>query len=320
MKRVRRLTLLIGCLVLVQPACAEDYPVKPVRYIVAFPAGGNSDLIARLVGQKLSESLGRPFVADNRGGAGGIIAEELTARSAPDGYTLVLVSITHILTPILNKNLHYDPMRDLTPVSLVTSAPNILVIHRSLGVQTVPELIALARAKPGALTYASSYGSSLHIAGELFKSMAGVDIVSISYKSGALAVPDLETGRVHMAFSAITTALAMLKSGRMRGLAVTSARRMTILPELPAMSEFVPGYESTGWHGILAPAGTPRAIVDRLGHEIATIMRMPDVRSKLTALGLEPVGSTPEEFARFRKTESAKLVQLAAKAGIKAEN
>ncbi|HEV2009371.1 MAG TPA: tripartite tricarboxylate transporter substrate-binding protein, partial [Burkholderiales bacterium] len=272
-----------------------------------------------IVGQKLTDSLGRPFVIDNRGGAGGVIAEELAARSTPDGYTLLHVSIAHVVGSILNKKLAYDPMRDLTPVSLVVSVPNVLVVHKSLNVQSVPELIALAKAKPGQLNYASSHTTSLHLAGELFKAMAGVDILNVNYKSGGLAIPDLEAGRVQMAFSVITTALSALKGGRVRALAVTSARRSLVLPELPAIAEFIPGYELTGWHGILAPAGTPRAVVSKLGEEVAKIMRMPDVRTKLVGMGADPVGSTPDEFANFRRAEVAKVSTLVAKAGMKAE-
>lgn len=302
------------------PAHADDYPAKPVRFIVAFPAGGNSDLVARLVGQKLTDVLGRPFVIDNRGGAGGVIAEEIVSRAAADGYTILLVSIAHIVNASLNKKLPYDSIRDFVPVSLVVSAPNVLVVHNSLGVQSVPELIALAKAKPGQLNYAASHGTSLHLAGELFKVMARVDIVNINYKSGGLAVPDLEAGRVQMAFSVFSTALSLVKSGRIRALAITSAKRSLVMPELPAVAEFVPGFELTGWHGILAPAGTSRAIVSRLGDEIAKIMHMPDVRNKFIAMGADPVGSTPEEFAAFRKTELAKVTKLVSIAGIKADD
>ncbi|MGZ9077345.1 MAG: tripartite tricarboxylate transporter substrate binding protein [Burkholderiales bacterium] len=290
-----------------------------MRFVVAFPPGGNADLVARLVGQKLSEALGRTFVIDNRGGAGGVIAEEVTSRSAGDGYTILLVSLAHVVNPTLNKKLAYDPLRDLIPVSLVASVPNVLVVHRSLPAQSVPELIALAKSKPGALNYASSHATSLHMAGELFKAMAGVDIVNVNYKSGGLAVPDLESGRVEMAFSVMTTAVQMLKNGRVRALGVTSAKRSLVLPDLPAIAEFVPGYELTGWQAILAPAGTPPAIVNTLSGEIAKIMRAPDVRARLVSLGADPIGSTAEEFTAFRKTEFAKITRLAAKAGLKPE-
>ena len=306
-------------LVAAAASAADAYPTKPVRFIVAFPAGGNADLIARLVGQKLTESFGRAFVIDNRGGAGGVIAEEATARSAPDGYTVLLISLAHVVSPQLNKKLGYDPMKDLAPVSLLVSVPNVLVVNKAVSAQSVPDLIKLAKATPGQLNYASSHGTSLHIAGELFKSMAGVDIVNVNYKSGGLALPDLEAGRVQMAFSVITTAMSLLKTGRVRALAVTSAKRSQIMPELPAVAEFVPGYELTGWQGMLAPAGTARSIVARLGEEIGKIMRMPDVRAKLIGMGAEPIGSTPEAFSSFRKAEFSKLSTLVAKAGIKPE-
>ncbi len=319
MNLLRWLAVLAGSFMAVSFACADGYPAKPVRFVVAFPPGGNADLVARLVGQKLNEVLGVPFVIDNRGGAAGIMAEELVSRSAADGYTILLVSLAHVVNAGLNRNLSYDAMKVLAPVSLVVSVPNVIVVHNSVGVQSVPELIALAKSRPGQLNYASSHGTSLHLAGELFKTMAGVDIVNINYKSGGLAVPDLEAGRVQLAFSVITTAMSLIRSGRTRALAVTSAKRSAVLPELPAVAEFVPGYELTGWQGVLAPAATPAVIVSRLGAEIAKIMRMPDVRTRLIGMGADPVGSTPEEFAAFRKTEFIRLSKVVLKAGIKAE-
>jgi tripartite-type tricarboxylate transporter receptor subunit TctC len=301
------------------PAPAASYPEKPVRFIVAFPAGGNADLVARVIAQGLSSAFGRNFVIDNRGGAGGVVAEETTARAAPDGYTILEVSVTHVVNPSLHRKLNYDPMKELTPVSVVAAVPNVLVVHNSVGVKSVSELIALAKAKPAQLNYASSQGTSLHICGELFKAMAGVDIVNVNYRSGGLAVPDLEAGRVQMAFSSISTALSMAKMGRTRALAVTSAKRSLVAPELPAVAEFVPGYEMTGWQGILVPTGTPQPIVNRLSQEIARLVRQPEVQQRLVTMGADPVGSTPEEFARFRKAEFVKLSKLMSRAGIKSE-
>jgi tripartite-type tricarboxylate transporter receptor subunit TctC len=301
-------------------AChAAAWPDKPVRFIVAFPAGGNADIIGRLVSQGLTTALGRNFIIDNRGGAGGVIAEEIAAKSAPDGYTILLVSITHVVNPSLHKKLPYDPQKDFTPVSLVASVPNVLVVNASVNVKSVPELIALAKAKPGQLNYASSQGTSLYICGELFKSMAGVDITSVNYRSGGLAVPDLESGRVQMAFSSISTALAMMKTGKIRALAVTSARRSEVAPDLPAIAEFVPGYQMTGWLGILVPAATPSAIIFHLSQEIVKVVRQTETRQRLLAIGADPVGSSPEEFARFRQAEFKKLSDLMAGAGIKPE-
>jgi len=319
MPNAQRTALAATCLGVGLACHAAAWPDKPVRVIVAFPAGGNADLIGRLVSQGLTTSLGRNFIIDNRGGAGGVVAEEITAKSAPDGYTMLLVSITHVVNPGLHKKLAFDPQKDFTPVSLVASVPNVLVVHASVNVKSVPELIALAKAKPGQLNYASSQGTSLHICGELFKTMAGVDITNVNYRSGGLAVPDLESGRVQMAFSSISTALAMMKTGRIRALAVTSAQRSQVAPDLPAIAEFVPGYQMTGWLGILVPAGTPSAIVNRLSQEIAKTVRESGIQQRLLAIGADPVGSSPEEFARFRQAEFKKLSELMAGAGIKPE-
>jgi tripartite-type tricarboxylate transporter receptor subunit TctC len=297
-------------------AHADTYPARPVRFIVAFPPGGNVDLMGRLAAQKLSEGLGRPFVVDNRGGAGGMIAEEIVARAAPDGYTLLMVSLAHTVTPALNKRLTYDPARDLAPVSLLVAVPNVLVVHASVKAHSVPELIRLAKARPGELSYASSHATTLHLAGELFKTMTGTDILNVNYKSGGLAVPDLESGRVHMAFSVVTTALNMMKAGRVRALGVTSARRSAALPDLPAIAEFVPGFEITGWQGVLAPAGTPSTIVAKVSAELARAIRSPEVKARLGAIGADVIGSTPEEFAAFRKAEFVRMSTLVAKAGI----
>ena len=319
LSNAHRAALAAACFCCALACHAAAWPDKPVRFIVAFPAGGNADLIGRLVSQGLTTAFGRNFIIDNRGGAGGVIAEEITAKSAPDGYTMLLVSITHVVNPNLHKKLPYNPQNDFTPVSLVASVPNVLVVNASVNVKTVPELIALAKARPGQLNYASSQGTSLHICGELFKAMAGVDIGNINYRSGGLAVPDLESGRVQMAFSSISTALAMMKTGKIRALAVTSAKRSEVAPDLPAIAEFVPGYEMTGWLGILVPAGTPPAIVNRLSQEIAKIVLQSETRQRLIAIGADPVGSSPEEFAGFRRAEFKKLSDLMAGAGIKPE-
>ena len=292
------------------PAHGNAYPEKPVRFIVAYPAGGSADLIARVIGQKLTDALQQPFVIDNRGGAGGLIGEELAVKSAPDGHTLLLVSISHVVNPQLNTKLAHNPMRDLAPVSLLVSVPNVLVVLHSLPVKSVPELITLAKTKPGQLNYATSLGTSLHLAGELFKAMAGVDIIAVNFKGGGLAAADLQAGRVQMSFSVFQTAVSLVKTGRLNALGITSAKRSQLLPEVPAIAEFLPGYELTGWLGMVAPAGTPSAIVNKLSGEIAAILRAPDAQSRMLALGADPIGSTPEQFARFRKTEFAKISKL----------
>jgi tripartite-type tricarboxylate transporter receptor subunit TctC len=319
--RSARISLLIASLFgFTAPAAnAADYPTKPVRFVVAFPPGGNADLIARIASQGLTNALGRTFVIDNRGGAGGVVGEEIAARAAPDGYTILLVSLAHVINPSLHKKLSYDPLKELDTVSVVASIPNVLVVNNSVNAKTVPELISLLRAKPGQFSYASSQGTSLHICGELFKAMTGTTIVNVNYRGGGLAVPDLEAGRVNMSFSVMSTALSMMKSGKIRTLAVTSAKRSPIVPELPALAEFVPGYEMTGWQGILVPAGTPAPIVNRLSQAIATYVRQPETQQRLAAMGADSVGSSPDEFRRFRQTEFKKLSALMAQAGIKAE-
>ncbi|OGA40589.1 MAG: hypothetical protein A3G24_19325 [Betaproteobacteria bacterium RIFCSPLOWO2_12_FULL_62_13] len=305
-------------LLFLSTARGADYPQKPVRFIVPYPAGGNADLIARLVAQKLTESLEQTFVADNRGGAGGTIGEAIGARSAPDGYTILLVSTGHVLNPAMQKKLPYDPFKDFVPVSRLTSVASVLVVHNSVNAKSVPELIALAKSRPGELNSIFSMGTTLHVAIELFKAMTGVDIVNVNYRSGAVALPDLEAGRVQMSFPVLTTAMSLLKGKRVRALAVTSAKRSPVMPDLPAIAEFLPGYDVIGWQGVVAPAGTPEAVINTLSSEIAKAMQSPDVRKRLAAMGAEAIGSTPEEFERFRVSEFKKLSELMAQTGSKA--
>lgn len=316
----RFVVIAAGLLFLGVSARSAAYPEKPVRLIVAYPAGGSADSIARVIGQKLSDALQQTFVIDNRGGAGGVIGEELAARAAPDGHTLLAISISHVVNPLLHPKLAYDPMKDLAPVSLMVAVPNVLVVHASVGVKSVPELIALAKSKPGQLNYASSVGTSLHLAGELFKAMAGVDIVAVNFKGGGLAAADLQAGRVQMSFSVFQTGAALVKTGRLHALAITSAKRSPLLPDVPAIAEFVPGYELTGWLGILAPAGVAPGIVNKLSSEIAAVVRTPDTQSRLLALGADVIGSTPAQFADFRKAEFAKVARLLSRINTKDDN
>jgi len=304
----------------VSAAHAAAYPQKPVRFLVPYPAGGNADLMARIVAQKLSDYTGQSFVTDNRGGAGGVIGEELGARSPADGYTIVLVSTGHTLNPAMGKKLPYDPLKDFVPVSLLNSVPSVLVVHNSVNAKTLPEFIALAKSRPGELNSIFSMGTTLHVAIELFKNMTGVNIVNVTYKSGALGISDLEAGRVQMSFAVTTTAAALLKSGRIRALAVTSAKRSPAMPDVPAMAEFLPGFDVVGWQGIVAPTGTPRPIIDILSRNIAKAMHAPDVQKRLTAMGSDAIGSTPDEFERFRVAEFKKLSKLLAQTGMKTAN
>lgn len=296
------------------------YPSRPVRFIVPSAAGGGTDIIARALSLKLSESFGQQFVVDNRPGAGQMIGIELAAKSPADGHTILMSASTLAINPIMYKKVPYDPVRDFAPITQAASLPNILVVHPSLPVHSVAELIALAKKQPGKLDYASAgIGTSPQMSVELLKSMAGIDLQHIPYKGTAPGVVDLLAGQVKVMTPNLLTALPHIKAGRLRALGVTSAKRSEALPDVPAIGESVPGYESVQWYGVLAPAGTPREIITRLHAEIVRALRHSDVRQRLAADGAEPVGSTPEEFASFIKSEIDKWARLARAAGIHAE-
>ncbi|HYC47332.1 MAG TPA: tripartite tricarboxylate transporter substrate binding protein [Burkholderiales bacterium] len=320
-----RIALLpVLCLLAVGAASASDasgYPARPVRFIVPFGTGGSADLTARLFAQKLTESLGQSFVIDNRTGAGGIVGAEIGARSTPDGYTVVLGSFgTHTANPILHPKLSYDPIRDFAPVSLMAIVPTILVVHPTVPAKTVADLIALAKAKPGALNYASSgTGTGTHLAGELFKNLAAVDMVHVPYKSAGTAITDLVAGQVQLMYSTLPSVLPLVKSGKLRALGITTAKRSDALPDVPAIGESLKTYDVATWFGALAPAGTPRPIVDTLAGEIRKAAAMPDVRARLVTLGAEPVGNTPKEFAHYIRAEIAKWTRVIRAANIKAD-
>jgi tripartite-type tricarboxylate transporter receptor subunit TctC len=271
--------------------------------------------MARTVAQILTDRGGQQVVVDNRGGAGGMIGSSIAVMAEPDGYTILYVSISHAVNPGLHKKMPYDTIKDFSPITLAVSVPNVLVVHKSVPVKSVPELIAYAKQNPGKLNYAASLGTSLHVSGELFKAETGVEIERVFYKSGGLAMADLEAGRVQMSFSVITTALRLVKGGRVRALAVTSAKRSPIWPDLPALSEFVPGYEFTGWAGILAPAGTPKAIIAKLNGDIVAGLHTEATEKRLLSRGAQPIGSTPEEFRKFISSEVKRMSVLLARAG-----
>jgi len=303
------------------PVSAQPYPAKPIRVIVAFAPSGIADFAARSVSQKLSESLGVPVIVENRPGAGGITGAEVVAKSPPDGYTLLVTSISHTINPSVRKNLPFDAVRDFAPVTLITDAPNFLVVHPSLPVKSVKELIALARGRPGQITYASSgAGTSTHLSGELFKSLARIDIVHVPYKGGGPAVIDLVGGHVQMMFSTLPSVLQQVRAGKLRGLAVTGARRFPAAQEFPTMIEAgVAGFEVSGWSGMFAPAGAPREAVSRLAAEIGKILRAPELKERFFVQGAEPVGNTPEEFAAFVLPEIAKWKKVVAASGMQAD-
>jgi tripartite-type tricarboxylate transporter receptor subunit TctC len=299
----------------------QAYPAKPIRMIVAFAPGGIADFAARSVSQKLSETFGVPVVVENRPGAGGITGAEVVAKSPPDGYTLLVTSISHTINPSLRKNLPFDAVRDFAPVTLITDAPNFLVVHPSLPAKTVKELVALARARPGQISCASSgTGTSTHLSGELFKSLARIDIVHVPYKGGGPAVIDLVGGHVQMMFSTLPSVLQQVRAGKLRGLAVTGARRFPAAQEFPTMIEAgIAGFEVSGWSGLFAPAGAPREAVSRLAAEIGKILRAPELKERFFVQGAEPVGNTPDEFAAFVSAEIAKWRKVVEASGMRAE-
>lgn len=301
-------------------AAAQTYPVKAVRIVVGYPPGGPTDVLARIVAQKLTESWSQQVLVDNRPGASGMIGAELTVRAAPDGYTLLMVPVTYAVTPSLYPKMSYDAAKDLAPVAQVAAAPFMLVVHPTLPVNTVKDLIALARSRPGQLNYASaSTGGMPHLAGELFNTMTGVKMVHIPYKGAAPATTDLLAGQVSLMFNNMLSAMPHVKSGRLRAVAVTSSRRSAALPNLPAIAETVPGYEASGWYAALAPAATPRDLIARINGDINRVMKMPDVAQRLAGDGVEAVGTTPEQFGIYLRQEIAKWGKVVQASGAKAD-
>lgn len=277
---------------------------------------GTLDVLARSIGQKLTDKYGQTVVVENRPGAGTIVGTEILSRSTPDGYTLLLITTTFVINPSLHKKLPYDPVRDFAPVTQLDSVANILVVNPAMTANSVKELIALAKAKPGELTYASpGSGSAPHIATELLKSMAGIDMVHVPYKGIPEAATDIIAGRVSMLMTTTASAASYIKSGRLRALAVSSRKRVAAFPDVPTMAETVPGYEADAFRGVVAPAGVPKAIVEQLAADIAAAIREPDLRQRLIADGSDPVGSTPQAFAAFLKSETAKWGKVVKESG-----
>ena len=313
-------TLLVPGAVVAQGA-AETYPARPVRVVIGLAPGGGTDLQARLFAQKLSENLGRPFVVENRTGAGGTIAYAQVAKSPPDGYTLMGVTSGYTITPAVYSKLPYDPVKDFAPISLVAQAPFLLLTHPSLPVRSVKDLLALARAKPAMLDCGSAgHGSSTHMAYELFRTMAGVNIAHIPYKGTGPALIDAMAGQVHMLFGNVLSSMTHVKTGKLRALAVTTAKRSIVLPDLPTVSESgVTGYQNSTWFGLLAPAGTPSAVLSKLNAELVKASQSPDIVDRLAPDGGEPVGSTPEQFGRHLALEIARWRKVVKDAGMKVE-
>jgi len=318
---MKRLFLaLLGALPLL--AAADTYPSKPIRFVVPYPAGGPLDTIARLLGQKVSESVKQPVVVDNKPGAGGNIGADAVAKSPADGYTILMGAVaTHAINPTLYASIPYDPVRDFIPVTQVASTPNVLVVNPSVPAASVGEFIAYARANPGKLNFGSgSTGSAGHLAGELFKTQAGVEMTHVPYKGAAPAMNDLVGGQIQLMFDNLASSLGQVKAGRVRALAVTTARRTSLAPDLPTIAESgLPGFDINTWFGIFVPANTPREVVERLHAQFTRALALPDVKERMLALGAEPVGSRPDEFAAYIRAEGEKYARLIKASGAKAD-
>ena len=311
----------LACSMVAQPAWSQSrgYPERPIRFIAANAPGGGLDITARAIAPKLSAALGQQVIVDNRAGAAGSIASDIVAKSTPDGYTIMVASLGGLaVNTNLYKGLTYHPLRDFAPITWATSGSNVLVVHPSVPAKSVQELVSLAKAQPGKLSYGSSgAGNAGHLAGELFSGMAGIKMVHIPYKGGAPAMIDLLAGQIQLIFSSAPTAVPQVKAGRIRGLAVTTARRSVILPELPTIAEAgLPGFEADNWYGVVTTMKTPRAVIDRLNAEIVRALHAADVKQALLTQGLEVRTSTPHEFGAYMKSEFEKWAKVIKDAGI----
>jgi tripartite-type tricarboxylate transporter receptor subunit TctC len=325
MKRRALVGKLCGALALLAGAAAplavlgQEYPAKPIRLVVGVPPGGATDAVARIVGQKLAEQMGQPVLVENRGGAGGNIGAEVVAKSPPDGYTLFLAVIgTMAINQSLYKDMPFDTVRDFAPISQLTSMPQLLLVHPSVPANTVQEFIAYARSHPGQLNFASGgNGTATHLAGELFKAMSGTQLVHVPYKGNGPAMTDLLAGRVSAMFDQVVSGLPHVTGGKLRGLGVTTAKRSPAAPDIPTIAESgLAGYEVSTWHGLVAPAGTPPRIIQRLQREVVKALESDDVRKKFAANGIDPVSSTPEQFGAFMKAEIGKWSETVKAAGV----
>lgn len=311
---VIRLAVLLCCMTATahpERASAQIYPAKPLRLVVPFPAGGASDILARTVADKLGDAFKQQVIVDNRAGAGGLIAIETVAKTPPDGYSLLQIATSFVINPSLFRKISYDPEKDFSPIALLAIADNIVVVHPSLPVKTLKDLINLAKARPQALNYAhSGSGTQAYLAAELFKQMVGVDIVPVPYKGTPVALLDVISGQVHLMFAGAPPALAQIRAGKLRALAVTGKARLPELPAVPAAAETLPGFEASVWYGVLAPAGIPKDIVIRLNAEINRILGLSDVRERLVNVGFRTLAGTPEEFSAYMKAEGAKWAKV----------
>jgi tripartite-type tricarboxylate transporter receptor subunit TctC len=304
---------------LAAPVAAQTYPNKPIRLVVTFPSGGAPDILARLFSEKAQ--LGQPVVVDNKPGAGGNIGADFVAKSTGDGYTLVLGTVgTHSINGSLYEKMPYDMVKNFSPVSLIASAPNLLVVNNNVPVKTVPEFVAYLKANPDKLSFGSpGVGTSVHVSGELFKSMTGTKMTHVPYKGRQFAIPDLVGGSIQLMFDNMPSALPMAREGKIRAIAVTTAKRSSAAPDIPTIAESIPGFEATTWFAMFAPAGTPKPVVDRLNAEVLRVFRLPEVAERLKTLGLEAVLSSPEELSAYQASEIVKWTKVVKESGAKAE-
>jgi tripartite-type tricarboxylate transporter receptor subunit TctC len=327
MKLISRIAALLLALGTLGASCAfaqgaANYPSKPIRILVPFPAAGTTDILARAVGNEMQKAWGQPVVVENRPGAGGNLGSDVVAKAAPDGYTLLVGAVSpQAINVTLYPKMPYDVMRDFAHITLIAVVPNLLEVHPSVPVKTVKELIDLAKSKPGALSYASSgSGTSIHLSAELFKSMAGVDMLHIPYKGSAPAITDLMAGQVQLMFDNLPSSIAQVKAGRLRAIAVTTLTRSPALPDVPTIAESgLPGYDASSWFGMHAPAGTPKDIVNKIHGVVAKALRTPEMIERLSTQGAQPVGNTPEEFTEFVRAEIAKWAKVVKASGARVD-
>jgi len=318
---VARALFSIACVVLASNGNAAAFPERPVRFVVASSPGGALDVLARLTGPKLTEKWGQPVVVDNRAGAGGVIGTEIVANANPDGYTILVIAQGFTANPYLYKKLPYRTPQDFSPITILATGPNVLVVHPSVKASSVKELVALARAQPGKLNYATSgVGAASHLSIEMFKRMSGVDMVHIPYKGAGAATAAVVGGQVQLLFTSTGAAIPHIRTGRLRALGVTTAKRSAVLPDVPTIAETgFPGFRVDGWYALLAPGSTPKPVVDRIYADVAAVLKMPDVAKRIESFGLEPNGLPPQEFSAYIRAELAKWGKVIREAGIKPE-
>ena len=322
MVRSKTLIRSFACVLACAAGVAQAYPTKPVRLIVPFPPGGSNDIVGRIIGNELTGRLGQQVVIDNRGGAGGMIGSEIAAHAQPDGHTLLIISVAYAYNPsIFKSKLKFDPEKSFTPVSILGTGPNALTVNPRLPVKSVKELIAMAKAKPGGLNYASAgIGSFQHLGTEMFRLMAGIQIVNVPFKGGGPAMADVVAGNTQISIGSLIQAMPFISSGRLKVLGVGGTKRSPVLPDVPTIAEAgVPGYEASNWWGVMAPAGTPAAVIKRLHTEINAILVMPEIRKRFESQGAETVSMSSAEFGKFIRADTVKWARVVKEAGIRAE-